>query len=296
MNIKHLYYFVTVAEQLSYSKAAEKLHITQPSLSTAIKNLERIVDSPLFERNTRKISLTDAGAILYKKTMPLLSQLDILEKEMKEVKELGNGELVIGMIESVKHWLPEVIREYCNCFPTMRVKLIEVLSKQDVIDSLRKYDTHIIITNQFINEADIESVSLYEENLVLLIHQDHPLSQRDELSIKELENEPFIISTEGFQTRDDILKVFEYEQVSPSIKFEIERFETALTLVRENLGLTLIPENYLVRQNEPSIVCKKIPSSLLQRTVYVTRLKNRYLSPAINAFFQRIIGYYVQKL
>lgn len=279
---------MTVCDQLSYSKAAQKLHISQPSLSNAIKNLESEVGSPLLERSTRKIELTDAGKVLYEKSIQLLFQMNILIKEMEEVKMTGSGELIIGMIESVKHWIPKVIREYQSQFPTINIKLIEVLSGKDVKDSLRKYRSHLVITNQYIKEEDIESLSLYEERLVLILHRDHPLSQKESIVLKELEREPFIISTEGFQTRKDILNAFKLEQVSPNIKFEIERFETALTLVRENLGITIIPENYLLGPTDVSIVRKVIDSPGLVRRVYLTFMKNRYLAPAVQTFLEDI--------
>lgn len=288
MDIKQLHYFVTVSDLLSYSKAAQKLHISQPSLSNAIKNLEQEVGSPLLERNTRKIELTDAGNILYQKAILLLSQMDTLKKEMEEVKETGSGQLIIGIIESAKHWVPKVIRNYQEHFPSMNIKLIEVLSGQAVKDSLRKYHTHLLITNQSIQEDDLETIPLYIENLVLVLHRSHPLAQQESVSLKEVVAEPFIISTEGFQTRENILSAFATEDVEPRIKFEIERFETALSLIRENLGITIIPENYLAGVSDPSIVRKKIDSSFLQRTVFLAYLKNRYLTPAVRAFLAGI--------
>ncbi|MGF9908261.1 LysR family transcriptional regulator [Brevibacillus porteri] len=290
MDIKHLHYFVTVCDQLSYSKAAQKLHISQPSLSNAIKNLEQEVGSPLLERNTRKMDLTDAGKILYQKSLLLLSQMNMLKKEMEEVKMTGSGDLIIGIIESVKHWIPKVIRGYQGRFPSINIKLIEVLSGKAVKESLRKYHTHLLITNQFIDEEDIESFPLYDERLMLVLHKDHPLAEKESVRLKDLSGEPFIISTEGFQTREDILTAFSFEQVHPQIKFEIERFETALTLVRENLGVTIIPENYLSGSTDASLVRKTIDSPALERTVYLAYMKNRYLAPAVQAFLEEVRG------
>lgn len=288
MDIKQLHYFVTVSDLLSYSKAAQKLHISQPSLSNAIKNLEQEIGSPLLERNTRKVELTDAGKILYKKSVLLLSQMNMLKKEMEEVKQIGSGELIIGIIESVKHWIPKVIREYQGRFPSINIKLIEVLSGKAVKESLRKYQTHLLITNQSIHEDDIESIPLYDEKLVLVLHRDHPLAQKESIRLVELEGEPFIISTEGFQTREDILRAFSLEHVTPRIKFEIERFETALTLVRENLGITIIPENYVSELTDASIVRKTIASPALDRTIYLAYMKNRYMAPAVQTFLETI--------
>ncbi|GED69031.1 LysR family transcriptional regulator [Brevibacillus reuszeri] len=293
MDIKQLHYFVTVCDQLSYSKAAQKLHISQPSLSNAIKNLEREVGSPLLERNTRRIELTDAGKILYEKSLLVLSNMNMLKKEMEEVKLTGSGELIVGIIESVKYWIPKVIRKYQEHFPMINIKLIEVLGGRAVKESLRKYHTHLLVTNQYIDEEDIETIPLYHERLVLVLHKDHPLAERESIRLKDLEQEPFIISTEGFQTRADILQAFLLENASPNIKFEIERFETALTLVKENLGITIIPENYLGELNDASVVRKTIDSEALERTVYLTFMKNRYLAPAVQSFLTEIRDHFV---
>ena len=144
MDLKQLNYFVYVVDHMSFSKAAQKLHISQPSLSNAIKNLESELGFQLLERTTRNIRLTEAGEVLYDRALHLLLEMEIVEKEMEEVKLVGKGELQIGMIESVKHWIPKVIHQYNKEFPNMHIKLTEVLGGDDVKSSLRKYETHVI--------------------------------------------------------------------------------------------------------------------------------------------------------
>ncbi|QNK87853.1 LysR family transcriptional regulator [Sporosarcina sp. resist] len=296
MDLKQLSYFVSVVDHMSFSKAAEKLHISQPSLSNAIKNLERDLGFQIIERNTRNSRLTEAGEVLYGRAIHLLSEMAIVKKEMEEVKLIGKGELQIGMIESVKYWIPKVISLYNKKFPEMHIRLMEVLGGDDVKNSLRKYETHAIITNQQIKEVDIETVPLYKEKLVLVLHENHPMATRESIMLKDLEQEPFIISTEGFQTREDILRAFELEDTVPTIKYEIERFETALSLVGENLGIALIPKNYLQGPYNLSIVSKIIDSRALERTVYLTYMKNRYVSPAIQAFIMEVEGFFEYKV
>lgn len=288
MELKQLNYFVSIIDHMSFSKAAEKLHISQPSLTNSIKNLERELGFQLIERNTRNIRLTEAGEVLYKRAIHLLLEMNIVKKEMDEVKLIGKGELQIGMIESVKHWIPKVILHYQEQFPNVNYKMTEVLSKSDVKNSLRKYETHVIITNQLINEVDIETVPLYNEKLVLVLHKNHPKAGIGLLNLKELEKESFIVSREGFQTREDIIRAFELEDAKPRIKFEIERFETAISIVRENLGIAIIPENYLQGRHDFSIVSKTLESPALERTVYLTYLKNRNVPQSIEAFITAV--------
>lgn len=287
MDLKQLNYFVSIVDHRSFSKAAEKLHISQPSLSNAVKSLESELGFQILDRNTRNIELTEAGTILYKKASRLLLEMESVKKEMEDVKNIGSGEIQLGMIESVKHWIPKVILQYNDDFPNMRIKLTEVLSGNDVKNSLRNYKTHAIITNQFIQEDDIETIPLYDEKLVLVLHESNPLTNNATITFKDLIGEPFIISSEGFQTREDVLNAFENEGVIPTIKYEIERFETALSLVREGIGISLIPENYLQALPDHTLVKKCIDSPSLDRTVYLTYLKNRYVSPAIHAFINK---------
>ena len=152
------------------------------------------------------------------------------------------------------------------------------------------------ITNQQIKEEDIETIPLYNEKLVLVLHESHPLAKSETIMLKELEKESFIISSEGFQTREDILKAFELERAMPTIKYEIERFETALSLVRENLGIALIPENYLQGRHDMKIVSKTIDSTDLERTVYLTYMKSRYVSPAIHAFINETKNFFATNI
>ena len=110
MDLKQLSYFVNVVDQMSFSKAAQKLHISQPSLSNAIKSLENELGFKLLERTTRNIRLTDAGNVLYNRALNHLWEMDSVEKEKKEVEHVGSGELQIGMMESGKHGLQKELQ------------------------------------------------------------------------------------------------------------------------------------------------------------------------------------------
>ncbi|KXH84157.1 LysR family transcriptional regulator [Sporosarcina sp. HYO08] len=292
MEIKKIHYFVTIVDLMSFSKAAKKLHVSQPSLSKAIQDLEKEFGFPLIERNTRNSRLTEAGEVFYKRAIHLLNEVDVAKKEMDEVKLVGKGEIQLGMIESIKHWLPKVIVDYEEKFPAVKIRLTEVLSGEAVRHSLRSYETHAIITNQPIQEDDIETIPLYDEKLVVVFHHTHPLVNYEEVTLKQIADEPFMISAEGFQTRKDILHAFALEDAMPNIKYEFERFETALSLVRENLGIAIIPEYYLLGPKDSSIQSKKLTSSILDRTVYLTVMRNRFLSPSVKVLLQDIQDYF----
>ncbi|MGG2055120.1 LysR family transcriptional regulator [Lysinibacillus pakistanensis] len=292
MDLKQLQYFIAVTEQMNFSKAAEKLHISQPSLSNAIKKLEQEIGSPLLKRNTRNLQLTEAGELLYERAKVILKNMEVLKIEMDEVIVHGTSEVTIGVMESIKHWLPKVIANYKRDYPQMMIHLVDILGSKRVKKSLKSYKTHVIITNQRMDDDELEVQSLYEERLVAVLPLNHPLAEKDRLTFADLCNEPFIISTEGFQTRLDILSAFEQANVKMNIQYEIERFETAVSLVRENLGITILPENYLQGPTAKTIVQKEIDGPNLRRNVYLVSLKNRHLPLAIRHLLANIVQFF----
>ncbi|MEQ6856902.1 LysR family transcriptional regulator [Lysinibacillus capsici] len=295
MDIKQLHYFIAVSEQMNFSKAAEKLHISQPSLSNAIKKLEQEIGSPLLERNTRNLQLTEAGELLFERAKVIVKNMEVLKIEMDEVIVHGTRDITIGVMESIKHWLPKVIANYKKDYPHMKIHLVDILGSKRVKKSLKSYKTHLIITNQLMDDPELEVQTLYEERLVAVLPLHHPLAQKDTLTISDICEEPFIISTEGFQTRRDILTSFEQAGKNINIQFEIERFETAVSLVREHLGVTILPENYLQGPTAKTIVKKEIEGLNLSRNVYLVYLKNRHLPLAIRQLLKDIVQFFENK-
>lgn len=295
MDIKQLHYFIAVSEQMNFSKAAERLHISQPSLSNAIKKLEQEIGSPLLERNTRNLQLTEAGELLFERAKVIVKNMEVLKIEMDEVIVHGTRDITIGVMESIKHWLPKVIANYKKDYPHMKIHLVDILGSKRVKKSLKSYKTHLIITNQLMDDPELEVQTLYEERLVAVLPLHHPLAQKDTLTISDICEEPFIISTEGFQTRRDILTSFEQAGKNINIQFEIERFETAVSLVREHLGVTILPENYLQGPTAKTILKKEIEGLNLSRNVYLVYLKNRHLPLAIRQLLKDIVQFFENK-
>ncbi|OZI13378.1 LysR family transcriptional regulator [Bacillaceae bacterium SAS-127] len=284
MDLRKMRYFITVVQQKNFSKAAEILHVSQPSLSNAIMKLEDEVGFPLLERNTRNVRLTQSGEMMYMRALELINDFDHLKQEMREVKEIGNGQLSLGLIESANYWLPKVIHRFKADYPQVQIKFSELLGVEQVQKSLLNYETHAVITNQLVSHDDLLTHPIYHERLVLLFHRDSPLAKLEQITMKDLEKEPFIISTAGFQTRQDILQAFKNEQATPRMMYEIERFETACSLVEEGLGITIIPENYIKNSTFPAVYTRYIHSEALTRTVYLAYSKKRYLPPYIHSF------------
>ena len=292
MELYQLQYFVTLVEQPTYTEAARQLHISQPSLSVAIKKLEKELGMPLIDRTTRKSLLTKEGNALYHEAKNLLNHYRYVEKEMQRLKNAGPLELSIGLIESSKFWAPKVVKEFKKEYENVRIKIWDVLSLDEVIRALGNFDIHLAITNQFVEEPSIEMIPIYEEKLVTLLPPQHPLMDREEISIHELEEEPFIVCKEGYQTRADILHAFLKAGVTPDIQVEIEKFETACSMVEEGIGITVVPENYATYSSIPNKQIKTLSDSDISRTVYLAYMKNRYLPPLVHRFMKLIENFF----
>src|SRR5690625_3992856 len=258
MDQRTLLYFTTLIEQGTFTKAAKTLHISQPSLSAAIKKIEANVGLQRTERSTRKIALTKGGEILYKEAKKLLYHVDYVNKEMKRLKQDGPLELQIGVIESVNSWLPKVISDYRKANANVHIKLSEELGLSQVERALQNYKIHLAITNQHFENQEIITMPIYKENLIALLPMEHHLRSVEEIFIFDIKDDELIISKEGFQTREDIFNEFRKADITPNIHFEIERFETACSLVEEGLGVTIVPENYIKHVQNPSFVVKSI--------------------------------------
>lgn len=283
-----LHYFVTVVEQGTYTKAAKVLHISQPSLSAAIKKLENHYELVLIDRTTRGMKLTQEGKVLYEEAKKLMTHFEHVNEEMYRLKTEGPLELHIGLIESAKFWIPGIISKFKEEYPHIFIKLLEILSLEDVEQSLFNFDIHFVITSQLIDHPDIETFPIYEEKLVVLIPPSHPLHKMREISATNLEDEALIISKEGFQTREDTLNFFRKSGVKPNIQFEIERFETACSLVENNLGITLVPENYVTFDKKRDYYIRQLANQPITRIVYIAYVKNRYLPPLVRDFIKLV--------
>lgn len=288
MEYRHLAYFVTIVQEKSFTKAAEKLHISQPSLSTAIRHLERQLGLTLLKRHTRQMSLTAEGKILYEEAKKLIAHFSYIQQEMERLKQDGPLELSIGMIESVEFWIPNVLRQFKLRYEDVHIRLLEVLSSIEVAEALTNYRIHLAITNQYIDHEDIQLIPIYDETLVALLPPNHRLCYNKKIKITDLVHEPFIISKEGFQTRQDILNAFQKAGVQPNIQFEIERFETACGLVENGLGITVLPKNYVKYAKRHTYHIKPIDAMEISRTIYIAYVKERYLPPLVQQFMKMV--------
>lgn len=283
-----MYYFDSTVRYKSFSRAAKALHISQPSLSNAIKTLEEEIGAPLIERTTKQFRLTELGIQFYERSKGLISQFELMETELKEIAKGENIEIRLGMIESANYLFSQVILEYRKLYPYNQITLRDTLYNQTVRQALVELDVHGVITNQHIVDAEIKSELLYNEPYVVLVKRDHPFATNEKILLTDFAEQSLIIGMPEFQTSAQILKVFEQEKIKPNIQYKIERFEMIKVLVEEGLGIAILPKHYVSQHLSDNLVTRPVHNEYLNRNVYLCTMKDRTFPESILKLFELI--------
>ena len=281
-------YFIETVRHESFSRAAKALHISQPSLSNAIKVLEQEINAPLIERTTKQFQLTELGQQFYVRAQRLVDQFEVMDTELKELAKGEALEIRLGMIESANYWFSQVIIAYRKYYPHNQITLIDTLYNQTVRQALLGLHVHAVITNQHIVDTEIKSELLYNERYVVLIRKDHPFATKEIITLADFTDESLIIGMPEFQTSAQILKAFEQEGVLPNIQYKMERFEMIKVLVEEGLGIALLPQHYVEQHLSESLMIRTVQSEFLHRNVYLSTMKDRTFPKSIMKLFELI--------
>ncbi|MGO1923292.1 MAG: LysR family transcriptional regulator substrate-binding protein [Jeotgalicoccus sp.] len=208
------------------------------------------------------------------------------------LKTKGINHISISLIESVKSWLPEVVKAYREINTDTRIKIDHALSIAEIEKSFNDYDVNLAITNQFIENDKIISIPLYEESLIVALPKDNPFSNQKNVTLKDISDMPLIISHDGYQTRTEIVRAFNRIGLQANIGFEIERFELTSEFIKQSLGIAILPEKYALTLDERDVDIKEISDLSFYRIVYISIDKTRFLSPLTESFINLVLDYF----
>lgn len=246
MKFRHLRYFVAVAEELNFTRAAERLNMAQPPLSQQIKQLEDELDTVLIERGSRPLRLTRAGEVMLKHAHRIL---DISKEAQADVARVGKGQigiLNVGFVgSSLFSVLPGILTEFRQQFPKVDVSLNEMLAPQ-IANGLRDRKVDVGIIRPALLAIDgFEQRSLIEEPLVLAVPKNHALSKRASVSLSDASGEPLILYPRQPKPSltDDVLSACRSAGVESEIIQEVLHLQTALILVAQGVGLTFVAQS-----------------------------------------------------
>ena len=285
MNLDHLRYFEVLAEIEHYGKAAEKLNISQPTLTYAISQLEDELELPLFEKKGRRINLTYYGEE-FRKTVS--STLSLLDKGTREVKENGkNGKyIVIGGIRTLASTIvPKLMRDFMDTVPypiKFSLTTIDGFSSS-ILRAVEEGKLDYGFTS-ISGENDVfETIPFEFSRFVVIAPKMHPLSQKDEITLEETLPYPQILFSEKSGLRKSIDCLYSQINASPSINMETEEDAVVAGLVAAGFGIAVVPYNPLLESLKLKIITLKSPES--KRIAYLSRLRGTKLPEAAERFW-----------
>jgi DNA-binding transcriptional LysR family regulator len=246
MELRHLRYFVAVADELNFRRAAERLHVTRPALSKQIKDLEEQAGVRLLERDTVSVSLTDAGSVFLAEARAILSDVERAIVLAREAQDGRRGQLRIGSVGQIASgFLPEALKAFGAEFPGVEVSFIE-MTPVEQLAALAKDEIHLGFA--YGRGADqvpgISSLLLVTSVFGVSVSKLHPIASRLSVRLGDLRNSTFLsLGDESTSThRRDICRIFEEEGLKPRTVRQIQGFESLLTMIAADQGLSMLPE------------------------------------------------------
>ncbi len=286
MEFRQLQYAIQIAQERNFSRAAEKLHIAQPSLSQQLSKLEKELGVLLFKRSTNSVELTHAGDVFVKKAQQIVDMADQLRREMEDIADMRKGRLVVGSLPMTgAHVLPHVLPAFREAYPNIEIVLIEETTRQ--LEQLTASGgTDVSLLSLPLIEPSLAYLPVIEEGICLAVPPDHPLALHPDkaVAVGQLKDEPFVLLKKGQGFRLIAHDLCAAAGFDPRVVFESANIDTVQALVAAGMGVAFLPKMvtrsdwqgrapvYLRLEGNPT------------RTLVIAYRKGRYLSNAAEAF------------
>jgi DNA-binding transcriptional LysR family regulator len=257
MEIRHLRYFVAVADELSFTRAAAHLHVAQSAVSSQIQDLENEVGVALLERSSRQVELTMAGKTFLEDARQLLQNLEVAVKQARRIGKAGYGVLGVGFIGAQSHeWMPSVLRRFRQKYPGVEVSLSEMVASQQLEALLaRKLDVGLIGPIEGKPPPGLVYQCIAEEAPVVAVSSDHRFAGVPELELEMVKDEPFVLTSRDNSPnyRAWILRICQEAGFTPNVVHEVDRARTGVQYVAAGFGISIFAE-HVSRVPMPGVV------------------------------------------
>jgi DNA-binding transcriptional LysR family regulator len=259
IDLRHLRYFLAVAEELHFGRAAQRLHIAQPPLSQQIRRLEQEIGFPLFLRSSRSVKLTPAGKSLVDRARRTLRKVD---EDLEAVRSVARGEvglLRVGFVgSSMLTRLPSILRKYRRMYESVQLHLDEIHTSQ-IIEALREGSIDVALARDAGTPEGLQVEPVLVEPLLAVVPSKHPLASRRLIPIAQLKDEPFVFfpRSAGSYAWENTIRLCEQQGFRPNIVQEAPQWLTVVRLVGAGLGVTIMPAS-VEKIAAPDVVCRKL--------------------------------------
>lgn len=288
MDIRQLSYFIEVAKHKSFTKAAQALHVTQPTLSKMVKNLEEEMDVSLFDRSARKVRLTDAGEVVFVQAQKIVNSLDDLSSSLYDVMSLNKGKIKIGLPPVISTlFFPTIIAAFQSRYPDVTVILVEDGAKK-VEEKVFDGEVDLGFVMLPVDPERFDVLPFVDQEIKLLVHKDHPLADQSLRNLIDFRDDPFLLLSKEFTLNSRTLEFCRSEGFEPKVAYESSQWDFIVGMVEKNLGVTLMPK----------LICDRVQDGPF-RTISLTQTfpwrlgiimaKNRYV-PYVSREFISLVN------
>ena len=287
MEFHQLRDFVAIASTGSFSQAAKRCRVAQPSLSKAVQRLETEVGEKLFHRLKPRTLLTPAGEVLHRHALRILNEVEQVKRELLDTRGLRRGTVSIGVLPTISpYFLPRVLAQFTQEFPALEV----VVTEERTTDLLRLVDTcelDLALVSLPIPDDGLEKETLFKEELLLALPTNHPLAIKDKIQMSDLDDERFILMKEGHCLADQVLTFCNRKDLHLQIVLETSQIETVQSLVMAGLGISLVPQMARISGRIP-LVYRSLENPKPTRSVTVVWRTGREHNRAAAAFLNHL--------
>lgn len=293
MQLHQLAYFVAVAEERHFTRAAARLSVAQPAVSTQIRKLEIEVGADLFHRGAREASLTSAGELLLPLARQVLAGVDDAATQIRELDALRRGQLALGATPSLTVALvPAVLSSFHERYPGVRLQLVEAGSR-DLVGRIEGRELELALVILPVRHELLRTEPLAEEELVLAVPAGHRLSRRRRVKVSELAGVPLVMFREGYDLRAATVAACREAGFEPSFVSEGGEMDGVVALVSAGIGAAVLPS--IVVQGHPEIRAVRFSSPPPTRTIGLAHLGSRPLSRSGEAFVEELRGFLAER-
>ncbi|MEG2288319.1 MAG: LysR family transcriptional regulator [Clostridium sp.] len=289
MNLQQLEYLKIIAETESFTIASNLLSVTQPALSKAISNLESELNVPLFEKNGRNIKLTNFGKIFLSHTNIALNEIEKGKQELNDLINPITSSICISSTSSIgTYFMPFIISDFLNKCPNSKFQFSHQ-SVPEILSNLknRKIDLGFYdCVDNIDSHLEIESIPIKREEYVLIVSKNHTLSNRVEISLKDLKDESFVAFCDS--SKDKMLSYAEFLGYIPKISIQPSEASMLEVLVAAGAGISIVPNTPIINTNTLSVI--KIKENIKDRIIHMGWLKDAYMSPVSKLFKDYVIS------
>ena len=282
--IRQIRVFAAVARNLSFTRAAQELHLTQPAVSQQVSLLEEEVGMPLFEQVGRRIRLAPAGMELLRYATQITELWREAGETLDAMRGLKRGELKLGAVSTAKYFAPTLLSAFTPAYPEVTIKFT-VANREEIVKLLGANELDLVIMGRPPREVDTTAEPFARHPFVIIAALDHPLARRHRIPLKSLARESFIIREQGSGTRASMEHVFRERGVAFRASMEVSSNETIKQAVMAGMGLSFISSHTIALEVATGkLAVLDVVGLPIVRDWYVIHLRERILSPIAAAF------------